>query len=378
MNKLTCVFLVLLRLSIGWHFFFEGWEKIQSPSWSSEAYLRESQGPLAPQFRDLAGDRVLEQLTLQALPDGANAETTPPSSRFPPALAREWDAYLNRFKRHYELDTKPATPDQPGQLEKTYQQAKDTTATWLANGKVTVVVESPLAPTARAEVEQTIPERLAAYRARLAEVRRLEEQERRDFGGQVNTDIAAAKAEANKIRGELAAGLRRQTESMKDALKSVLTPEQKEVKDMDDVPPQGYDRPSVFANFWKHLAAWGQFGSMTPLERSDLFIRWGVYLVGACLLAGFLTRTACVGGAILLLMFFLALPPLPGLPLSPRAEGTYVLINKNIIEMMALLALATTRSGVWFGLDALLQFISPFRRRAAAPVPERARVPAAV
>src|SRR2546423_15245979 len=51
----TRFFLVLLRLSIGWHFLVEGIDKGKNPRWTSEAYLRESIGPLAPEFRALAG-----------------------------------------------------------------------------------------------------------------------------------------------------------------------------------------------------------------------------------------------------------------------------------------------------------------------------------
>jgi hypothetical protein len=50
------------------------------------------------------------------------------------------------------------------------------------------------------------------------------------------------------------------------------------------------------------------------------------------------------------------MPPWPGLPDNPRAEGHYLYINKNLIEMLALLALATTRSGRWAGLDALFAY----------------------
>jgi len=71
-----------------------------------------------------------------------------------------------------------------------------------------------------------------------------------------------------------------------------------------------------------------------------------------------------VAGALFLLLFFLAMPPFPGWPENPRAEGHYLFINKNIIEMLALLALATTRSGRWVGLDGLVQFLSPRRRHA--------------
>src|SRR5262249_21213987 len=56
----TRYFLVLLRLAIGWHFLIEGLDKLNSATWSSEAYLREASGPLAPVFRELAGDSLVE------------------------------------------------------------------------------------------------------------------------------------------------------------------------------------------------------------------------------------------------------------------------------------------------------------------------------
>src|SRR5438128_1526910 len=83
MPNLTRFFLVALRLSIGWHFFVEGMDKLHNPSWSSEIYLRESTGPLAPKFRELAGDRLLGKLTLGE------------GDAFPADLEAEWRAYLD-------------------------------------------------------------------------------------------------------------------------------------------------------------------------------------------------------------------------------------------------------------------------------------------
>src|SRR6185437_5539515 len=68
------LFLVLLRIAIGWHFLYEGTQKILStpggkasilarifpvpegPTFSSEGYLRNATGPLAPKFRALVPD----------------------------------------------------------------------------------------------------------------------------------------------------------------------------------------------------------------------------------------------------------------------------------------------------------------------------------
>src|SRR5438034_11678049 len=81
----TRFFLVLLRLAIGWHFLIEGIDKVKNPSWTSEAYLREAIGPLAPQFRALAGDTLKDRLAVDA------------GGQFPEALGRDWDSYLDAF-----------------------------------------------------------------------------------------------------------------------------------------------------------------------------------------------------------------------------------------------------------------------------------------
>ena len=80
MNTWTRIGLVLLRVVIGWHFLFEGLEKVDSwyhgpregkPVWSAEPYLRESQGPLAWWFRQQLGDPDQEALAMLTLPEGA-------------------------------------------------------------------------------------------------------------------------------------------------------------------------------------------------------------------------------------------------------------------------------------------------------------------
>ena len=106
MNNLTRVFLVLLRLAIGWHFFFEGIEKIRSVQlgptttnrpWSSQPYLRESTGPFAQYFRNIAGDpdrEALEILSVQPLGPDQDPARIPPKSRISPALDKAWNEYL--------------------------------------------------------------------------------------------------------------------------------------------------------------------------------------------------------------------------------------------------------------------------------------------
>ena len=76
-----------------------------------------------------------------------------------------------------------------------------------------------------------------------------------------------------------------------------------------------------------------------------------------------LSRTACVAGAAFLLLLYFTVAPFPWLPEPTRVEGHYYFVNKNLVEMLALLTLATTQSGRWVGLDGLVRYLNPLRWR---------------
>src|SRR5262249_52037736 len=162
-------FLVLLRLVIGWHLLFAGVEKFRKDTWSSEGYLREAYGPLAPTFRWVAGDAVIDQMTLKPLPDDFALGRTPLLPYFPPALAAEWDAYFERFVSHYGPDEQKRT-----EAKAKLDQQKETTARWLHNGSKLVKRTSPHGPAF--EVERTTPQRLQEYQDKLREARDLQDR----------------------------------------------------------------------------------------------------------------------------------------------------------------------------------------------------------
>lgn len=91
----------------------------------------------------------------------------------------------------------------------------------------------------------------------------------------------------------------------------------------------------------------------TMLSLMNRYIPWVLAVIGGCLLLGFLTRTMAILGAVFLLTTYLFFPPFPWLPLPPQTEGNPIYVNKNVIEMLALLVLATTATGRWFGIDSL-------------------------
>jgi len=100
----------------------------------------------------------------------------------------------------------------------------------------------------------------------------------------------------------------------------------------------------------------------TQLDQINLLTMYGLVAMGICLILGLLGPLAALAGAVFLGQIYLSMPPWPGLPPSPMAEGHYLIVNKNLIEMLACLALVFIPTSFWIGLDAML-FGWMFRRR---------------
>lgn len=118
-------------------------------------------------------------------------------------------------------------------------------------------------------------------------------------------------------------------------------------------------RDEIFATADKSLTAEQKARGPVPKDWSQLDLinvltAWGLTLSGVSLLLGLFTPLGCLGGAYLLTMFYLAMPPLPGLPENPMAEGHYLIVNKNLIEFLACIALLFIPTSLWVGLDAVL------------------------
>jgi thiosulfate dehydrogenase [quinone] large subunit len=84
----------------------------------------------------------------------------------------------------------------------------------------------------------------------------------------------------------------------------------------------------------------------------DKAIVFGLLAVGVSLILGLFTRLGCIGGLLLLGLFYLTAIPLAGLP-QAGAEGTYLIVNKTLIEALAVLALLAFDTGRIAGIDRL-------------------------
>ncbi len=85
----------------------------------------------------------------------------------------------------------------------------------------------------------------------------------------------------------------------------------------------------------------------------DFLNIWGMTLVGLGLLFGLFSRWASAGGALMLLFYFVAYPPIPGYTIGVPVEGSYLWINKTFIEFFILLVFTFISSDYHFSLDRL-------------------------
>jgi thiosulfate dehydrogenase (quinone) large subunit len=128
------------------------------------------------------------------------------------------------------------------------------------------------------------------------------------------------------------------------------------------------------------------------LHSADISMPWMLLIAGLGLMLGLFTRLSCVLAMVLLLMFYAATPPIDLAPQAPSYsqfsfsadtgaktdwaafksnldhaqwamkhnignEGNYLIVNKNLVEFLALAALLSLDTGLMCGLDVYLRRI---------------------
>ena len=80
----------------------------------------------------------------------------------------------------------------------------------------------------------------------------------------------------------------------------------------------------------------------------------GLTIVGLLLILGLFTRLASLGAIGFILLFYLCNPPFVGYFYSIPSEGSYLIVNKNLVELGALVVILVTGSGRYAGLDRIV------------------------
>ena len=90
------------------------------------------------------------------------------------------------------------------------------------------------------------------------------------------------------------------------------------------------------------------------LSLADNLNMWGLTLIGACLILGLFGKHVSMLGMLLVLVYYLFTPSFWWLEYARPGEGSYLVVNKNLIEACALFVIYLFPTSKIIGLDRLL------------------------
>lgn len=109
------------------------------------------------------------------------------------------------------------------------------------------------------------------------------------------------------------------------------------------------DSGGFMAPLFKGMAA-----NFSVLSVVDFLNIWGLILIGLSLMLGLFTRLGLLGGIALLAMYYLSHPPFLGIRYAMPSEGSYLVVNKNLIEMAAMAVLWVCPGHLGIGIDRFI------------------------
>lgn len=402
-SGIAILLIVVLRLSIGWQLLYEGLWKIDTLSsprpWTAAGYLNNAKGPFRDHFRSMTGD-----------PNDLNWLDAD-------KVAAKWTAWEQRFLNHYPN----LTDAQKSKLRQMIHGNKYFAASLSAlpptvefDGSLGSIVsydperklllidgEQHLTPREKQRLQSMVPvkkgpngkleggtkldrefyeavDKAYARSARLSYIEKMQASLRGnpELAGQINVkqegtidgkrigkieqyEVALDRyedrlkkadqdfkvdhlnkqwSEIQQMKAELVNPIRALEDEMETEATKMLTPEQLAA---GPVPPED-----------------------TQIHRVNKMTIASLTILGILLLIGLGTRIAALGAAGMLLSFYLVMPPWPGVPEAPGPEHSFI-VNKNLIEVVALLAIAALPTGTWFGIDGLVYRLFQKKKKTA-------------
>lgn len=321
------VMLVALRVTIGWHFFYEGvWKISHADEFSARPFLTQAKGPAADLFYAMVPDLDGRQ----RLPITTDGEGKPAIS--PEVYLNAWQELKQKVVDTYELDD-----EQLKKVEELYVAYEDSVQRYVG------------------ELTDRNPD---GHRdAILAYFDALDRAEKEKAAGNDGAEFQKERSwdRMQDLRREVGAWLSdldAMGESFRLAMWDVLGDDQKAVGMIPKVVlgPEKMPVPLPMVE--------------SRSQGLDLAVTYGLAAIGLCLILGFCTRLANLGGAAFLISVLLTQPPWPTVwPPAPEVVGHALVVDKNFVEMVAMLMLATLPVGRWGGLDYFLYewLVKPFK-----------------
>lgn len=307
----------MLRLTIGWHFCYQGLVKLEDPQFSSAAFLGQAKGPLGDVYRSL-------------LDDWDGRQRLDKAKR--PELLKRFDDHLKDFTTAYKPSpeqTKAAAlmlAARKAQVESFLKDTEEDFDKYLHElDRLAAAKESPtpaahaVPPPPAEKGEGEVPQPSMVWSFPPYQQKRVWDKQT-ELQGQL-------KGWLKELNGYFAA--------FQEDLDGLLDHDQR----------ARVGGPEALR------------GPETRIEQVDKLVSYGVTAIGVCLLVGLFTRLASFAGALFLLSIVLAQPDWPGLYPSPHPSvGHALFVNKEFVEMIAMFVLATTHVGRWGGLDFFIHY----------------------
>ena len=91
------------------------------------------------------------------------------------------------------------------------------------------------------------------------------------------------------------------------------------------------------------------------MRMTDLLNMWGLTIIGIALILGIFTRLASFSGALLMLLYYVAYPPFLSYLQGVVTDGSYLWVNRTLIELFVLITLGSVPAGVMYGTDRMIK-----------------------
>jgi len=287
--------LVALRITIGWHFFYEGvWKIANADKFSTRPFLVQAKGPAAELYYAMAYD-IDGRERLKTVKD---KEGNPVRGR---TYTDAWKVLLDKVVLKYKL-----SEEQTAEAQELLARYEDSVEDYLEENAEEI--EAYFGSLKRFEQSQQDGNNGAAFQK---ERRWKRQQELRAEADGWLAELEGMQADYHK------------------GLWNILSEDQKAEGPLP--------------------VAW---------EREDYLnglMSCGLTAIGFCLMTGLCTRLACLGGGVFLINVLLTQPPWPTIyPPAPPVVGHALIVDKNFVEFVAMLMLVTVPVGRWGGLDFFL------------------------
>lgn len=308
------VLIVLLRIAIGWHFFYEGLHKFDPHEpFSAEGFLGVAKGPAAPLFHGMLPDvQGMKRLDIGTVKDSKGRDVKTFTE-----YEKAWNEFYAAFVQKHGLnaDNQKAVKKRADEVFYRYQKS-------LRDGAADVEADVKAFKESLKRFEET--KKSVQNDAKFEQVRRWDDM--MAYRSEARTWINMLNGMSNGLQSDMA---------------RVISPQLAGETGHIVTGPEKALVPNPLTK--------------THMGTLDMAVMYGLSAIGLCMILGFCNRLACLGGAVFLLNVFLTTWPVPGVhPPLPSAVGSFLFISKDVVEMIALIMLAAMPAGRWAGLDYFL------------------------